>query len=128
MYSLLSSLNVQMNPHGILFLPKVLFLPQDTDIAALHNDNMYLILEYILTFAGSCMVAVVIRARVLREICTSFFWYVDVRWYITNAASNEWKVVDMKGQAPSPRFNHSCVLHNGQLFVFGGSKDQSCSL
>ena len=48
-----------------------------------------------------------------------------MRWYITNAASNEWKVVDMKGQAPSPRFNHSCVLHNGQLFVFGGSKDQS---
>jgi len=45
--------------------------------------------------------------------------------YSFSFASGEWKVVDVKGQVPPPRFNHSCVVHHSQLLVFGGSKDQS---
>jgi N-acetylneuraminic acid mutarotase len=38
---------------------------------------------------------------------------------------NKWEKVEVKGQEPCPRAGHSMVVHDGQMFVFGGKDDDN---
>ncbi len=34
--------------------------------------------------------------------------------------SGEWKIVEAKGEAPSPRVGHTAAAADGKLYIFGG--------
>jgi hypothetical protein len=45
---------------------------------------------------------------------------VDCTIYEFSFETNEWFYVDCHGFKPSPRFNHTSIIYNSNLFVFGG--------
>jgi N-acetylneuraminic acid mutarotase len=45
--------------------------------------------------------------------------YSNTTW-LFNTETLKWKKIETKGTAPTPRYGHSAVFHEGKMIVFGG--------